>query len=61
MLLIRGASLNIKNAAGERPYDCIPNESSQCARAVLFNIKIRSVAQICDVSNGGGGKSVICQ
>lgn len=60
MLLIRGANLNIKNVIGERPYDCIPNENSQCARVVMFNLKIRNVAQICD--NGKKGvQSILCQ
>lgn len=64
MLLIRGANLNIKNATGEKPYDCIPNENSQCARVVLFNIKIRNVAQVCGKNlniNNQGVQSILCQ
>ena len=50
----------IKNKADELPYDCIPNEDSDCARIVGFNMQMRSFRPlglrsrvVCgDVSNG---------
>lgn len=42
MLIANGSDLVIKNKANELPYDCIPNEESQCARAVGFNMQMRS-------------------
>lgn len=50
----------IKNKADELPYDCIPNEDSQCARTVGFNMQMRAFGPTglrnrivsSDISNG---------
>lgn len=54
MFLAHGASLDLKNAAGEIAYDCIANENSQCARAIEFNMRIREIAKFDD-------QHIVCQ
>lgn len=35
--------MNIKNILNETPYESIPDEKSQCARAIRFNIQLREL------------------
>lgn len=44
----------IKNDAGEMPHDCIPDESSQCARVLRFNMDMRKLGDYTE-------PTVICQ
>lgn len=32
----------LRNRLEELPYDCVPNENSECARTVAFNMQMRS-------------------
>lgn len=45
MFLAHGASLELQNDLGETPFDGIGDEHGACAKAVLFNIKLRSLAR----------------
>ncbi|XP_017067517.1 histone-lysine N-methyltransferase EHMT2 [Drosophila eugracilis] len=40
-LIANGADLMIKNKAEQLPFDCIPNEESECGRTVGFNMQMR--------------------
>ncbi|XP_017871984.1 PREDICTED: LOW QUALITY PROTEIN: serine-rich adhesin for platelets [Drosophila arizonae] len=59
-LIANGADLMIKNKAEQLPYDCIPNEDSECGRTVGFNMQMRSFRPLglrtrvvcADASNG---------
>ncbi|XP_030382047.1 uncharacterized protein LOC115629669 isoform X2 [Scaptodrosophila lebanonensis] len=59
-LIANGADLMIKNKAEQLPFDCIPNEESECGRTVGFNMQMRSFRPLglrtrvvcADVSNG---------
>lgn len=59
-LIANGADLMIKNRAEQLPYDCIPNEESECGRTVGFNMQMRSFRPLglrtrvvcADASNG---------
>lgn len=51
--------MNIKNILNETPYESIPDEKSQCARAIRFNIQLRELVGFPkrkivnqDISNG---------
>ncbi|XP_075159350.1 histone-lysine N-methyltransferase G9a [Haematobia irritans] len=58
LLIFNGADLMLKNRAGELPYDCIPNENSECARHVGFQMQMHALHRrrshiVCgDISNG---------
>ncbi|EDX16735.1 GD16494 [Drosophila simulans] len=59
-LIANGADLMIKNKAEQLPFDCIPNEESECGRTVGFNMQMRSFRPLglrtfvvcADASNG---------
>uniref|UniRef100_A0A1A9X5N0 Histone-lysine N-methyltransferase n=1 Tax=Glossina brevipalpis TaxID=37001 RepID=A0A1A9X5N0_9MUSC len=60
-LIANGADLLLRNRSDELPYDCIPNEDSECARTVGFNMQMRAFHPrdfqrtriVCgDISNG---------
>lgn len=59
-LIANGADLMIKNRAEQLPFDCIPNEESECGRTVGFNMQMRSFRPLglrtrvvcADASNG---------
>ncbi|XP_063703297.1 histone-lysine N-methyltransferase EHMT2 [Culicoides brevitarsis] len=59
VLVANGANLYTRNDAGEIPFDCIPDETSQCARVLQFNMEMRNLGNyrerkvLChDISNG---------
>ncbi|SPP86726.1 uncharacterized protein LOC117588308 [Drosophila guanche] len=59
-LIANGADLMVKNKAEQLPFDCIPNEESECGRTVGFNMQMRSFRPLglrtlvvcADASNG---------
>ncbi|KAH8420433.1 hypothetical protein KR009_010304 [Drosophila setifemur] len=59
-LIANGADLMIKNKAEQLPFDCIPDEESECGRTVGFNMQMRSFRPLglrtlvvcADASNG---------
>ncbi|XP_017852088.1 histone-lysine N-methyltransferase EHMT2 [Drosophila busckii] len=59
-LIANGADLMIKNRHEQLPFDCIPNEESECGRIVGFNMQMRSFRPLglrtrvvcADASNG---------
>lgn len=59
-LIANGADLMIKNRAEQLPFDCIPDEESECGRTVGFNMQMRSFRPLglrtrvvcADASNG---------
>ncbi|XP_019893462.2 probable serine/threonine-protein kinase DDB_G0282963 [Musca domestica] len=58
LLIFNGADLMLKNRADELPYNCIPNENSDCARHVGFQMRMHALHRrrshiVCgDISNG---------
>lgn len=45
VLVANGANLYIKNYADEMPYDCIPDQSSQCGKVLQFNMDMRKMGE----------------
>lgn len=45
MFLAHGASLDLQNDLGETAFDGIGDEDGACAKALLFNMKLRALAR----------------
>lgn len=54
MFLAHGASLELQNDLGETAFDGIGDEDGACAKAVQFNMKLRSLARF-------GEQIIVCQ
>ncbi|KAI8116791.1 Histone-lysine N-methyltransferase EHMT2 [Lucilia cuprina] len=58
LLIFNGADLMLRNRSDELPYDCIPDEHSDCARHVGFQMEMHALHRrrsniVCgDISNG---------
>lgn len=46
MFMAHGANLELKNGSGETPFDCVPDENSDCAKAIEFNQRLRRMADL---------------
>lgn len=53
MFLAHGACLELRNDHAERPFDGIGDVNSVCARAVMFNQKLRMLARF-------GEHAIVC-
>lgn len=54
VLVANGANLYTRNDAGEIPLDCVPDETSQCARVLQFNMEMRGLGNYKE-------RKVLCQ